>query len=273
MTDLDGTLLNTNMSVSRLTVETLNWLMDRGMNISYATSRSHYTASMILSEIHFSLPCITYNGVFVVIPRSGDVMRSNLLDPVMCDDVVKIGDSMGLTPYVFGRTSCAEEKLLYSPPRNIAQCRFIKERAARQDKRLQPMSTSCRLADVINMSYLYPLDDMLRLRAALERDYGPDISIKLVKDIYSSGYFSLEIAHPQANKGAMLAFVCDVVGVPLEHVSVFGDQANDLAMFRLAGTRIAVDNACQEVKESADLIIGGNDEDGVSRYLSTVCGV
>ena len=48
---------------------------------------------------------------------------------------------------------------------------------------------------------------------------------------------------------------------------VFGDNYNDLSMFRVADEKIAVGNAREAVKDAADQVIGTNAEDGVVRYL------
>jgi len=54
-------------------------------------------------------------------------------------------------------------------------------------------------------------------------------------------------------------------------VTVFGDSVNDIGMFKLAGTSVAVSNALDEVKAVADVVLPhSNDEDGVARYLSKI---
>ena len=51
-------------------------------------------------------------------------------------------------------------------------------------------------------------------------------------------------------------------------ITVFGDSVNDIGMFKLAGTSVAVSNALEEVKFVADVVLAhSNDEDGVARYL------
>jgi hydroxymethylpyrimidine pyrophosphatase-like HAD family hydrolase len=43
---------------------------------------------------------------------------------------------------------------------------------------------------------------------------------------------------------------------------------NDIGMFKLAGTSVAVSNALEEVKAVADVVLPhSNDEDGVAKYL------
>ena len=50
-------------------------------------------------------------------------------------------------------------------------------------------------------------------------------------------------------------------------LTVFGDNTNDLPMFRVADRALAVTNAKDEVKAAADEVIGANTADGVAEYL------
>ena len=65
----------------------------------------------------------------------------------------------------------------------------------------------------------------------------------------------------------MLEYTADLLKIPLEDVTVFGDQANDIEMFETARTRVAVENAGDELKAKADFITECNDRDGVVKYI------
>ncbi|MCR4847136.1 MAG: HAD family hydrolase [Eubacterium sp.] len=62
MTDLDGTLMRSDMTISEESVRIFNRLIDRGVLITYATARSFHSAYTITKEIGFKLPVITRNG-------------------------------------------------------------------------------------------------------------------------------------------------------------------------------------------------------------------
>ena len=55
----------------------------------------------------------------------------------------------------------------------------------------------------------------------------------------------------------------DHFGAPYEDVVVFGDQKNDLKMFRDEWTSIAMGNAIDELKEKADFVTKNADDDGI----------
>lgn len=66
VSDLDGTLLNTNTELSEKIKEIINTLLQQGMKFTYATARSFYSASKILQGLHISIPVITYNGAYFI---------------------------------------------------------------------------------------------------------------------------------------------------------------------------------------------------------------
>ena len=267
VTDLDGALLSSNIALSGYSAGKIKELIQSGVNITYSTSRSFYTASMLLKDAGFKLPCITFNGVYVIMSETGEVVKKNLLSREIYDAVLGIGREMGFRPYIFGKNSKGEEKLLYRGSDSEAQSRYIAERRKRNDKRLTADDGSCKLAELININYLYPLDLTERLKSKIEKECPKDISIKVIRDIYNEGYFSLEVSNKDANKGKMLEYTADLLKIPLEDVTVFGDQANDIEMFERAGTRVAVENAADELKATADFITECNDRDGVVKYI------
>ena len=62
VTDLDGTLMRNDMTISEESVRMLNQLIDKGVFITYATARSFHSAYEITKDIHFKVPVITRNG-------------------------------------------------------------------------------------------------------------------------------------------------------------------------------------------------------------------
>lgn len=79
VTDLDGTLLRHDETLSEFTITTINQLIDKGMLFCYATARSAHTACKVTQGLSTHMPMIVYNGVFI---RDG---KTNLLSN--CFDV------------------------------------------------------------------------------------------------------------------------------------------------------------------------------------------
>lgn len=83
-----------------------------------------------------------------------------------------------------------------------------------------------------------------------------------------AGLGYVEICPPGVDKANGLALVADVLGVDRSEVLVFGDMPNDVPMFEWAGWgRVAVANAHPSVLALADDVTDTNNRDGVARWL------
>lgn len=86
--------------------------------------------------------------------------------------------------------------------------------------------------------------------------------------VTQAGLGFIEICPPGVDKATGLAVVAQNLGVDPADVLVFGDMPNDLPMFGWAGwSRVAVCNAHPLVRAAADEITLRNDDDGVAMYL------
>lgn len=79
-----------------------------------------------------------------------------------------------------------------------------------------------------------------------------------------------EISAPGVTKASGLQHWCDELGIVAADVWAFGDMPNDLPMLRWAGTSYAMANAHPEVLATADQTCHSNAEDGVARVLETL---
>jgi len=119
----------------------------------------------------------------------------------------------------------------------------------------------------LKLVYFGEYNTLNPLAKHLERTFGKDLEYKLSPEKYSDGWF-LTILHPEGDKAHALTKVMEYLDRDSKDVTVFGDSVNDIGMFKLAGTSVAVANALDEVKAVADVVLPhSNDEDGVARYL------
>jgi Cof subfamily protein (haloacid dehalogenase superfamily) len=88
-----------------------------------------------------------------------------------------------------------------------------------------------------------------------------------------SGDRLVEISAAGVTKASTLALVCAEVGVDAGEVLAFGDMPNDLPMLRWAGTSYAVANAHPDVIAAADHLAPANDDDGVAVVLAGIFGL
>lgn len=57
------------------------------------------------------------------------------------------------------------------------------------------------------------------------------------------------------------------IGITPDEMIAFGDEKNDISMFDIVGTAVAMGNGSQEAKDHADYITSSNDNDGIAKAL------
>jgi Cof subfamily protein (haloacid dehalogenase superfamily) len=81
-------------------------------------------------------------------------------------------------------------------------------------------------------------------------------------------YF-LEFANAEVSKGSGLAFLAEHLGFAQGKTVGVGDGENDRELLDWAAYAVAVENAHPVLKERADLVIPGPDEEGVAQLLES----
>ncbi len=108
----------------------------------------------------------------------------------------------------------------------------------------------------------------------IPREIAADVAAALedvaVSAVWASGS-SMEITHPDANKGNGLAALCRLLDIPAEQVLALGDSGNDETMLRSAGLGIAMGNAPDFIKAAADAVSEPYDRDGAAIAIEKYC--
>ncbi|QQF62326.1 HAD family phosphatase [Bacillus mojavensis] len=86
-------------------------------------------------------------------------------------------------------------------------------------------------------------------------------------EITNSSPTNIEVNALGINKAAALAKVSEKLGFTMENVMAMGDSLNDIAMIKEAGLGVAMGNAQDVVKETADWITDTNIKDGVAKAI------
>lgn len=259
VTDLDGTLLRSNETISDYTSSVINSLVDNGMLFSYATARSLITAKKVTRGITAKIPLIVYNGTFVIdnitekilISNYFDSSVQNVLDDLFADGIYPIvyAHIQGKEKFSFIPHLCTNGMNLYLDSRNGD----VRTNAVESPDDLKK-------GDIF---YISCIDEPEKLRPFYEK-YRDKYHCVYQTDIYTKEQW-LEIMPLAASKSNAIKQLRALLGS--EKLIVFGDGKNDIDMFQLADEGYAVANAHEELKQHATDIILSNDEDGVAKWL------
>ena len=83
---------------------------------------------------------------------------------------------------------------------------------------------------------------------------------------FSDGFW-YKFTKKNVTKENAIMKITEVCGFSTASIIAFGDDYADIGMLELCGTGVAMGNAIDEVKESGDIVIGSNDEDGIADFI------
>ena len=268
VSDLDGTLLEPEGKFPQKSIDRLNKLIDMGLNFSIATARNHDSAYYILNKLNINLPVILFNGVYLSEFHSGEtIVMSGLLSKETQIDLFTLADSHGLTPFVY--TYGEKHHLYHGEPQNPAAHHYLK--ALSNDNRLRYTHDFFSLKEQVSgLLFIDTQRALAPLHDILVEKYPDTLNMYFQEDISNPGFYWLQIYRNGSNKGIMLKRLAERLEFPLSKVVAFGDYVNDLDMFEVAGTSIAMSNALPEVKGAATHVIGSNEEGAVIDFLESL---
>lgn len=271
VSDLDGTLLRSDATLSATTRDGLNQLLDAGLAFTVATARSAPAIRALLAGVRLTLPVIELNGAFISDLNSGHHVRQRMLAAEVADAAVQALLQASLEP-ILTSWDGADDHVHYSSGAqfNRGNAWYVAEKHAYGDRRL-----NCRdnLAEIIGSEQIatvttfLPHSQATTLAGKLRLRLGDSALVTSAPNGYVPGYSEVQIVHPEAEKGTAVLRLRESLGLADGTLTVFGDHLNDLAMFDVADHAIATANADPVVLARADRVIEANDNDGVVRFL------
>ncbi|MBQ4043650.1 MAG: HAD family hydrolase [Clostridia bacterium] len=259
ITDLDGTLLRRDQTISPYTAGTVSALVQKGMIFSYATARSIATAAKITAAITPPFPVIVYNGTFIVENGTGRILFEQFFTEKDGRRILSVLNRGGVYPFVYAHID-GRERYSYIPHRMTEEMRRF--HATRLDPR-QRQATEDTVAEgkLFHFSCIDKADVLRPLYEQLREEF-PCV---YYKEMYSGDQW-LEIMPPGVTKASAALRLKQMLGC--SRIVSFGDGANDIPLFSVSDECYAVENADQSLKRIATGIIGSCDDDGVARFLS-----
>jgi len=263
VSDLDGTLLNTNTELSEKSKEIINVLLQKGVKFTYATARSFSSASKILKGLNISIPAITYNGAYFVEPTNGKIIYSTSFSYEQMKYISTILIENNAYPLVYSLLNYEEHVSWLEGKENEGMLNYLKARTG--DKRLRCVTKEEELY-LGSIFYFTVIGEKNELE--ILKGYFGDKSqfvCTLQRELYGDGEYWLEIMPYNATKAMGVKWLKEITGC--DKVICFGDAINDISMFTIADDSYAVANANLQLKQIATGIIGSNGEDGVAMWL------
>lgn len=267
ITDLDGTLLNSNCEVSEQSAHIINDLIDRyGLNFAVATARSPATAMPLLSGVNMQLPSVVLAGAALWNEKAAAYTHTWPIDENIITSICQIYERHGAHPFIY-RQSGAQLLAHHVDRISTREADFMKSRTGTHYKDFilddKPYEPSSFPALIVFSTDRYPvMEDIYNDILSQNIDCHPICYC----DIYAPGYGYLEIYGSQVSKAVAIKTLAHECG--FDKIVAFGDNVNDMEMMHMADYSVAPSNALPMVKRVASEVIGCNDDDSVAWWLA-----
>lgn len=267
LSDLDGTLLTSDGRTGDYTNAVLNDFIAKGNVFSYATARAFETAVGVTEGLCVKAPVAVHNGSMIVDAETGKCVYLADFSREEAERIVAAFRSEGLLPVAYSVTE-GRNRFSYCPSFcGDGQRRFLRTRTgnARGSERARTVSKE---HDLLSGTVFY--FSCIAERETLGRVYAK------LKDCFrcfyycdrSTGDWWLEVMRSDASKASAALRIKRLTGC--DRLVCFGDDVNDIPLFRIADESYAPQNAIGAVKELATGVIASNDEDGVAKWIAAL---
>lgn len=240
--DLDGTLLDSNKTISPRNLAALEQCRAKGFLIGIATARSEPTCARFLAQVK---PDVVISNGGALVRVKGKIIYHNAFTEKETAVLVKAGiaENRGVTVDCAENTYC--NRVIDSPDwaditfTDFADFDILHESAFKVCIEGTDRTFAERTAALVTDCDWLPFSDCDWFK-------------------FSRAAAAKEKAIPPIERA---------LGISREQIVSFGDDYVDAKMLQYCGIGVAMGNAIDEIKRCADVVIGNNDSDAIAAYL------
>jgi len=254
LADVDGTLVTQDKVLTEAAKEVARELHHAGIILAITSGRPPRGMSMLIEPLALQSAIAGFNGGVFVNPDLS-VIESHTLDLATAKQTLKLILDQGLDAWVY-----TEEEWLI---RDKEAPHVARETwTVKFDAKVVASFTDAHLAHAVK---IVGISDDLDLVAACEKVAQNTLGEK-ASAARSQPYY-LDVTHPQANKGTVVATLSKLLNIPPEQIATIGDMPNDVLMFRKSGFSIAMGNSSDQVKAQASAVTDSNENEGFAKAV------
>ncbi len=255
--DLDGTLLRGDLTVSRRSVAVLDRVIREGLRFVMVTGRPVRWLPAVFAHTGVRGTVVCANGAVIYDPGRDEILRGTALSTDLVAEVVTA--LRREFPEVVFAVEIDHGRAMVSEAEWPAITNDVRQRIVDQAELVD--------SPAVKVLARLPEGEADEFRAACTRLLGGTAQVTS-----SSRRAMVEISAAGVTKASGLAWLAEREGIDPERIVAYGDMPNDVPMFAWAGRGVAVANAHPAVLDVADEVTASNDEDGVAVHLETLLG-
>ena len=257
LADVDGTLVTQDKALTPRAVEAVHRLHDAGIVFALTSGRPPRGMAMLVEPLRLQGPIAAFNGGEVVNPDMSVIQQREIPADLVPQVIAMLGSS-GLDVWVYRGT----DWLVRDPgaphvDREASTVQFQPTVVETYD------GIQDGVAKIVGVSDDHDL--VASVASAAHDRFGDHVSAARSQPYY------LDVTHPEANKGHVVAFLAEWYGIAEGEIATIGDQPNDVLMFARSGLSIAMGQSDRDVQRAARRVTASNEEEGfataVERFI------
>ena len=253
LADVDGTLVTEDKVLTARASAAVQALHAAGIAFAITSGRPPRGMAMLIDPLQLRTPIAAFNGGVFVTPDMS-IIDERVLPAEVARRAVEIITRNGMDVWIYS----GQDWLVRDPQApHVAREQWTVKFAPTVVRDFGAALASA--AKIVGVSDDYDL--VARCEKEAQDALGAAASAARSQPYY------LDVTHPQANKGAVVATLSKLLSVPSAQIATIGDMPNDVLMFRKSGFSIAMGNASPQVQAQATVVTASYNDEGFAKAM------
>jgi Cof subfamily protein (haloacid dehalogenase superfamily) len=255
LADVDGTLVTEDKILTERARKAVIALQEAGIRFAITSGRPPLGMAMLFDVLDIETPIAGFNGGLFV-ERDLTILEEKTVPPDVARQAIDLMRAHGLDTWVYsGNDWLITKAIAPHVAREAWTVKFQPKVVTDVREHLQ------QVAKVVGVSD--DLEKVQRCEAEAQAAFGQRATATRSQPYY------LDVTNKNANKGAVVEYLSQHVGVPEAEIATIGDQQNDVLMFKRSGFSIAMGNASDEVKAQAMAVTDSYNNEGFAKAMES----
>ncbi len=260
VTDLDGTLLNSNNRVGELDMETIKFLHGKGIKIIIATGRSVFSFKKVINN-DFPVDYLIFDaGAGIMDVKSSNLLFSSFMERNQVVDIAKRLIELKIDFQI--RNKIPDSHMYYYKKFGLYNPDFDRINEIYQDYIQELTNIDC-LNQSSRIICIAPNNQIVEI---IENEFQEFSIIRATSPVDNQSVW-MEIYPKGINKGSALTFLCNKIRINVSEIIGFGNDYNDIHFLNILEQSYMVSNAPNDLKLKYNVTVS-NDENPISFVMN-----
>jgi Cof subfamily protein (haloacid dehalogenase superfamily) len=253
LADVDGTLVTEEKILTQRAQHAIEALKQTKIRFAITSGRPPRGMSMLFDALNIDTPIAGFNGGLFVM-RDLTILLERPLPVNIVHQAISLIREEGLDVWIYrGNDWLITEPHAPHVAREAWTVKFAPKVVSDFTQELKDVTKIVGVSD--------DFERVGRCEAATQAAFGSQATVAKSQPYY------LDVTNRNANKGAVLDYLSQHLGVPPEEIATVGDEPNDVPMFERSGFSIAMGNATDDVKAKASAVTDSYNDEGFAKAM------